>query len=102
MGTIKHQINDKYEDDNDIKWFLDFDLAILGEQEEIYKTYSKNIRNEYIHVQSPVFEQKRAEVMHKFLDRKQLYFSNEFKQQFEKMARQNVGNEIQTLQKSMN
>ena len=98
-ATIKHQIKKEYIDDKDIEWFLDFDLAILGEQEDIYQLYMKNIRKEYIHVQSPMFEQKRSEVMRRFLNREQLYFSNEFIQKFENIARQNVANEIQMLEK---
>eukprot|EP01083_Nonionella_stella_P111650 327653_1 len=97
-ATIKHQIKEECETDNDLKWFLDFDLAILGEESDIYETYAKNIRKEYIHVQSPMYEQKRGCVMQTFLDRKQLYFTNVFQQNFEKIARENVLNEIQTLQ----
>lgn len=100
-ATIKHQIKDEYLKDNDIKWFLDFDLAILSEQEDIYNIYAKNIRNEYIHVESPTYEDKRSQVMQKFLDRKELYFTQQFKQDFETIARQNVANEIQLLQSSI-
>merc|ERR1711933_275967 len=48
-ATIRHHINEQYAEDNDIKWFLDFDLAILGEEESIYQAYAKNVRQEYIH-----------------------------------------------------
>merc|ERR1712228_108573 len=101
-ATIRHQIAEQYDNDNDLKWFLDFDLSILGEEDATYRKYAQNVRKEYIHIKSPIFEQKRSEIMHKFLNKKQLYFTNDFQQKFEKAARQNIQNEIKTMQQMVN
>ena len=98
-ATIKHQIEVSYANDEDIKWFLDFDLAILGEQEAVYDKYARHIRMEYIHVQSPLYEEKRSEVMQRFLQRKDVYFTKIFKTTFEPIARRNVKKEVGSLLK---
>ena len=128
-ATIKHSIenidklkhyNGKYvdlvvkEEDNqngdnkssivfeNLKWFLDFDLSVLSFDSDKYIEYSKNIRKEYIHIESPQFEKKRAEVMGNFVERKSLYFNDIFVKQEKRneKAKENISKEIQTLLKS--
>ena len=96
-ATIKHRIDDKYKNDNDLKWFLDLDLSVLGEQKDVYKMYADNIRQEYIHVESKEFVRRRVKVMKNILDKETLYFTDLFKEQFDKIARENVLNEINGL-----
>eukprot|EP00485_Elphidium_margaritaceum_P002805 CAMPEP_0202701172 /NCGR_PEP_ID=MMETSP1385-20130828/14280_1 /ASSEMBLY_ACC=CAM_ASM_000861 /TAXON_ID=933848 /ORGANISM="Elphidium margaritaceum" /LENGTH=141 /DNA_ID=CAMNT_0049358529 /DNA_START=14 /DNA_END=435 /DNA_ORIENTATION=+ len=52
-ATVKHEISDADANESDMQWFLDFDLAILGEESSIYRQYAVNIRKEYVHIESP-------------------------------------------------
>lgn len=98
-ATIKHEIlsSATKEIENDMKWFLDFDLSILGCDRETYMQYARDIRQEYIHIQSPVFEEKRAKVMTKFLNRKMLFFTKEVQKERNEIALDNIQAEINQL-----
>lgn len=82
-------------DGNDHQFFLDFDLSILASDQETYRIYSDAIREEYKSLFSfLVYNGGRKKVLHAFLDRKMLYFSEHFRSNCEAMARQNLKWEI--------
>lgn len=99
-ATIKHELKEVENENEDdaMRWFLDFDLAILAQPQAVYEEYAANIRKEYSHILSPQFEQRRCEVLKRFLARSKLYFTHEFQQNYEDVARQNIAIEIQKLQ----
>ncbi|KAL5269698.1 hypothetical protein ACHWQZ_G003232 [Mnemiopsis leidyi] len=81
----------------DIHYFLDFDLSILGSNHVEYTLYAKKIREEYSHVEEEDYCRRRAQVMEKFLKRKYVYCTREFRQFAEENARKNVQNEVEML-----
>jgi len=85
-------------EDTDHQYFLDFDLAILSSDKETYSIYSDAIRDEYKSLFSfLVYNGGRKKVLQSFLDRKDLYYSDYFKSNFETAARQNLAWEISVL-----
>ena len=79
------------------EWMLDLDLSILGSEEEAYKLYTQQIRQEY-HMHAPDdYRLGRSQVLKTFLGRDEIYFSDLFKQLFEEKARDNLAKEIDAL-----
>lgn len=81
----------------DAALFLDADLSILGAPPEIYRQYSAAIRSEYAHVPEALYRQARKEILQGFLNRPQLYRTNEMRAIFETQARANIGQELRLL-----
>jgi predicted metal-dependent HD superfamily phosphohydrolase len=93
-ATAKHDANGL---DFDGKLFLDLDLAILGQSEIVYQTYSKAIRKEYSFVPWFLYKRSRRNILENFLQREIIYFTQEIRQDFETQARINLANEIKEL-----
>jgi predicted metal-dependent HD superfamily phosphohydrolase len=88
-------------EDNDHKFFLDFDLAILSSDNANYRAYADAIREEYKSLFSFfVYNGGRKKVLKSFLDRKSLYFSATFKEKYEASARRNLEWEILGLKEN--
>ncbi len=83
--------------DPDEKIMLDIDLAILGQEQDIFKEYEDNIRKEYIYVPKEIFNPKRSEILQSFLDRKSIYLTDYFKDKYEEIARDNIKKSIKDL-----
>lgn len=92
VATAKHaapkSLNEA--DEQDIALFLDCDLAILGTDAQGFQAYDAAIREEYSWVDEPSWRAGRAEVMKKFLNREQIYFTPSFHLEFEALARRNL------------
>jgi predicted metal-dependent HD superfamily phosphohydrolase len=82
---------------NDLCWFLDFDLAILGSQTEIYAAYAKAIRREYAWVPAFLYRKGRRQVLTNFQARPQLFFTATMRAQLEQQARLNMAHELAEL-----
>ena len=80
-------------------YIMDIDISILGADFESYQTYCDNIRKEYKMVPNFIYKKNRIKIMEMFLNRKQLYYTNQFKEQYEVQARANIKNEIAMLKK---
>ncbi|KAK7491934.1 hypothetical protein BaRGS_00016780, partial [Batillaria attramentaria] len=59
-ATIKHLPDDQSSDDRDLAFFLDFDMAILGQSEQEYDLYAADIKAEYCHLEEEAFRTGRA------------------------------------------
>jgi predicted metal-dependent HD superfamily phosphohydrolase len=81
----------------DAKYFLDFDLAILGTRPETYYTYQQAIRREYRLVPGFLYRPGRKKILTAFLERERLYFTDAFYATHEAAARNNLRVEIETL-----
>ena len=92
VATKTHIAND-----NDTKWFVDFDLAILGKPSEVYKNYSQLIRKEYKLVPSFLYKKGRKKVLQHFIKKPSIYITDEFKNLYENKAKENVINELNSL-----
>ena len=82
---------------DDAKLFLDMDLAILGTSEEIYKEYSKAIREEYSWASESMYRNGRKKILESFIRREKIYLTDEMEVRYEKKARENIINEINSL-----
>jgi len=87
--------------DKALLYFLDFDLGILAASRERYVEYAAQIRQEYDHVPSPMFEEKRAAVLQQFLKVPRLYKTDHFYALWETRARENLTWEIDELMKKV-
>lgn len=82
---------------NDINYFLDFDLSILGADSETYMQYAANIRKEYDIFPTSLYRPERKKVLKAFLNQNQIFNTREFQDKFEEQARKNINWEIDDL-----
>lgn len=94
LATRTHQ---PAPDTQDMRTFLDADLAILGAGVLRYERYMHGVRYEYAHVPEADYRSGRTRVLQKFLDRPQLYFTGAMRDRFEERARHNLALEIAAL-----
>lgn len=79
---------------------VDIDLLILGAEPERFATYEQEIRREYNWVPEPTFRKARAQILQAFLQRPRLYVNDWFFTHYEKVARDNIGQALITLNDS--
>lgn len=94
-STQKHDIVSNENEDN--AFLLDIDLSILGTQWEVYHTYIKNIRKEYIIYPYMIYKKGRKKAMQHFIERQHIYFTQLYRSKLEKQARHNIEKEINLL-----
>lgn len=78
----------------DLLWFLDFDLSILGAEPEVYTRYVEQVRKEYRWVPEVLYRQGRVKVLKHMLQQDFLYYTPLFRQHKERPARENIRKEI--------
>ncbi len=78
-------------------FMIDFDLAILGQSQEIYTSYTQKIREEYKIVPIIIYKRSRKKVLKHFLEKDNIYQTPIFKSQFEKQAKINLNKELKHL-----
>jgi predicted metal-dependent HD superfamily phosphohydrolase len=93
IATKDHKDNGN----NDTKYLVDFDLAILGDTPENYQAYRKKIRNEYSIYPDLLYKKGRKKVIQHFLDMDRIFKTNEFHDSYEQLARENLRTELQEL-----
>lgn len=79
----------------DLQWFLDFDLAVLGNPESIYDEYAANIRKEYAHIPTWKYNFGRRKVLTSFLAKPKIFHC--LAPHYELQARENLAREIDKL-----
>lgn len=84
-------------DNNDTRYLLDIDMAILGEDGATYKSYTQKVRKEYGIYPDLLYKPGRKKVLQNFLKQEQIFQTNAFYDRFEKQARVNIKNEIAEL-----
>lgn len=94
LSTEKHTV---LLDHNDCRLFLDLDLSILGETWQVYEQYTTQIRQEYRHIPLPLYQKGRSQVLERFLNRTNIYYTSYFEQALEKQARSNIQQELKQL-----
>ena len=94
LATEKHSAENI---DADGKLFLDFDLAILGAEDEIYDEYKNAIRSEYYFVPGEIYRRERKRILQNFLKRDFIYFTKTMRERFEDKAHRNIEREILEL-----
>jgi len=76
---------------------VDIDLSILGAKPDVYQQFEKDIRFEYKRVPYFLYKKKRKAVLRNFLDRKAVYQTEFFFEQYETNARNNMELALQQL-----
>ena len=94
VATEKHEAT---QNTNNFHFFLDADLAILGQKSNIYRAYCEAIRKEYRLVPDVIYRAGRRKVLQHFLQKPRLYFTQEIADTLEKTARLNMFEELESL-----
>lgn len=81
----------------DTAMLLDADLAILGADPGAYQAYVNGVRAEYRHVDDDQWRAGRTVVLHRFLDRQRLFFTDHMHTTLEHRARANIEAELAAL-----
>ncbi len=80
------------------KLIADLDLAILGcSDKELYEAYVTGVRKEYEAYDDETYCQGRRSLLESFLQRDCIYQTEFFRKRFEKQARKNILQEIESL-----
>jgi len=96
-ATKDYTIPPDYPLQHDLALFFDFDMAILGVDEEMYKLYSEKIRQEYSKYPDKVYKEGRKLAMQKVLTSENIFYTNELRQEMEEKARENINREVSLL-----
>jgi predicted metal-dependent HD superfamily phosphohydrolase len=84
-------------DTRDQEVLLDVDLSILGAPPAGFDAYEVQIRAEYAAVAEDAFRSRRRRILQQFLDRPNIYHTNQFQEKFETQARANLTRSILKL-----
>lgn len=87
----------KVSNDQDTNYFLDFDLAILGESPDNYKRYTEQVRSEYAIYPDFLYKKGRKKVLKHFLAMEYIFKTETFRTNFELQARANLKQELDGL-----
>lgn len=98
LATKTHTIPDNFPFKNDLSFFLDFDLSVLGLKWEDYFVYSYNIRKEFSQFPAAVFIDGRKQALERILNKPLFFLTPELRQLFEETARENINRELSLLQ----
>lgn len=83
--------------DVDTAYFLDADLAVLGQRWDEYLTYAQSIRKEYSIYSESLYTVGRKKVLQQLLDKTTIYQTTDFQNQYERQARVNLTRELDEL-----
>lgn len=83
--------------ESDTNYFTDADLSVLGQNWETYLLYYKNVRKEYSIYPILVYNSGRKKVLNHFLSMDRIFKTDFFYNKFEKQAKQNLKQEIESL-----
>ena len=93
LATKQHERSE----DNDTNYLTDADLAILGKSPYDYQKYTEQIREEYSIYPDFMYNSGRKKALNHFLHMDAIYKTDHFFKKYEKQARVNVKNELETL-----
>lgn len=94
LSTKNHK---PYKEDYDDFLFADSDLRILGENFDTYMEYVHAIRQEYSHVNKVFYTYHRKKILNELLQRKAIYYTTHFKENFQVQAFDNIRKELSSL-----
>lgn len=93
LATKKHDASNNY----DAAIMIDVDLSVLGRPLLHFDEYEKQIRQEYDWVPDDAFAVGRSTILETFLARPTIYFTEFFRNKYERQARENLSRSIQKL-----
>jgi predicted metal-dependent HD superfamily phosphohydrolase len=97
LASKKHQVPPNTFLKEDLELFLDFDMAILAAEPNLYQLYSHKIRQEYAKYTDDIYKQGRKLALESILSSPSIFASTNFKEEMEDKARKNIANEISML-----
>lgn len=99
VATATHQVPpfDDATSTRDASLFLDMDLSILGAAPGAFDAYERAVRREYAWVEGPMWRAGRSAVLKNFLSRPHIFHTEEFRQRFERQARENMVRSLAAL-----
>ncbi|MER8409979.1 hypothetical protein [Mesorhizobium sp. M0618] len=99
VATATHQVPpfDDAAAIRDASLFLDMDLSILGAAPDAFDAYERAVRREYHWVEEPMWRAGRSAVLKNFLARPHIFHTEEFRQRFERQARENMARSLAAL-----
>lgn len=80
--------------DPDTNLFTDADLSILGQDENTYNTYGKEVRKEYSIYPDLLYKPGRKRILQHFLNMERIFKTPHFSVLYEQQARTNLQNEL--------
>ncbi len=83
--------------DSDVQLLIDIDLSILGQSEERFDEYERQVRKEYEWVPEDQFVAGRSAILKSFLDRSNIYSTQFFRNKYEMQARTNIARSLARL-----
>lgn len=93
MATKDHAISDE----DDINFFTDADLSILGSSRSVYAEYCHNVRREYAVLPDSIYKAGRKTFLQKLLNMPAIFKTEHFCRKYEMTARENIGYELDKL-----
>ena len=81
----------------DVNYFLDADLSVLGQPAPVYEAYRLAVRKEYAVYPDPLYAAGRAAVLRHFLQLPALFKTPHFAALYEAAARHNMQTELAVL-----
>jgi predicted metal-dependent HD superfamily phosphohydrolase len=95
-ATKQHKLNDA-DNESDLAWFLDFDMAILGADWDRYLEYTRQIRKEYSVYPDFLYNQARRKFLQSSLSASNIFHTTLFRTYHEQEARENIRKELERL-----
>jgi predicted metal-dependent HD superfamily phosphohydrolase len=74
----------------DEQLLCDIDLSVLGRPAAEFDEFEKRIRREYAWVPEPIYRRERSAVLSRFLRRRSIYQTDQFRLRYEVLARANI------------
>ncbi|XP_058832831.1 uncharacterized protein LOC131690812 [Topomyia yanbarensis] len=96
LGDVSVESVDLPEDD--VLYFQDLDLLILGYSPEEYKQYTVQLRQEYSAIDTESYNKMRLKILQTFNRIPFIYATKAFSEKYESAARANIENEIKELE----
>ncbi len=89
-GLIMATKHDQHPANMDQRVIVDIDLAILGQEPDVFDDYERNVRAEYKSVDEKIFWTVRKGILQGFLDRSRIYFTDRFQSRYALQAKENL------------
>ncbi len=85
--------------DNDTKYIMDIDMAILGKNPRIYTQYGQDVRREYYMYDDAKYKKWRDKFLDGIISKKNVYHTEYFHDKYQKQLETNVLQEIMSSKK---
>jgi predicted metal-dependent HD superfamily phosphohydrolase len=94
LATKAHSLSK----DQDVNFFTDADLSVLGKSWEEYRQYAQNVRKEYSVFPDFLYNPGRKKVLQHFLSMDRVFKTRQFYDLYEAQCKKNLQAELQVLQ----